>query len=109
VAQDVLGTLKIEHKNTAGEVVKTINLTRPWRRVRMVDLVRERTGWAFDKQPLTPVRMQELRQAHPGKDLKLAGSPAEQLVEVYEKLIEPTLIDPTFVTHVPSAAPLWGS
>ena len=27
---------------------------------------------------------------------------AEQLQEVYEKLIEPTLIDPTFVTHVPS-------
>ena len=31
-------------------------------------------------------------------------SPAEQLVEVYEKLIEPTLIDPTYVTHVPSVA-----
>jgi len=29
-------------------------------------------------------------------------SPAEQLVEVYEKLIEPTLVNPTFVTHVPS-------
>ncbi|MEM6552337.1 MAG: amino acid--tRNA ligase-related protein [Planctomycetota bacterium] len=29
-------------------------------------------------------------------------SAAEQLVEVYEKLIEPTLIDPCFVTHVPS-------
>jgi lysyl-tRNA synthetase class 2 len=29
-------------------------------------------------------------------------SPAEQLQEVYEKLIEPTLVDPTFVTHVPS-------
>ena len=29
-------------------------------------------------------------------------SPAEQLADVYEKLIEPTLIDPTFVTHVPS-------
>ena len=29
-------------------------------------------------------------------------TPAEQLVEVYEKLIEPTLIDPTYVTHVPS-------
>ena len=27
---------------------------------------------------------------------------AEQLQEVYEKLVEPTLIDPTFVTHVPS-------
>jgi lysyl-tRNA synthetase class 2 len=29
-------------------------------------------------------------------------TPAEQLQRVYEKRIEPTLIDPTFVTHVPS-------
>jgi lysyl-tRNA synthetase, class II len=29
-------------------------------------------------------------------------SAAQQLVEVYEKLIEPTLIDPTYVTQVPS-------
>jgi lysyl-tRNA synthetase class 2 len=28
--------------------------------------------------------------------------PAEQLVDTYEKLIEPTLVDPTFVTRVPS-------
>ena len=35
--------------------------------------------------------------------MRLDGlTPAEQLVEVYEKLIEPTLIDPTFVTRVPS-------
>jgi len=31
-----------------------------------------------------------------------ALSPAEQLQKVYEKLIEPTLINPTFVTRVPS-------
>jgi lysyl-tRNA synthetase class 2 len=29
-------------------------------------------------------------------------SPAEQLVELYEKLVEPTLIHPTFVTQIPS-------
>jgi lysyl-tRNA synthetase class 2 len=29
-------------------------------------------------------------------------SAAERLQEVYEKLIEPELIDPTFVTHIPS-------
>ena len=29
-------------------------------------------------------------------------TPAEQLQTIYEKLIEPTLINPTFVTHVPS-------
>jgi lysyl-tRNA synthetase class 2 len=32
----------------------------------------------------------------------LHHSPAEQLIEVYEKLVEPGLIDPCFVTHVPS-------
>jgi lysyl-tRNA synthetase class 2 len=29
-------------------------------------------------------------------------SPEEQLVELYEKFVEPDLIDPCFVTHVPS-------
>jgi lysyl-tRNA synthetase class 2 len=102
IAQTLFGGLKIEHKNAAGEVTKTINLQRPWRRVRMVDLVEERTGWKFTKEPLTPEQIAALREKNPGKDLKLNGSPAEQLVEVYEKLIEHTLIDPTFVTNVPS-------
>ena len=34
-------------------------------------------------------------------------SPAEQLQEIYEKLIEPTLIDPTFVTQVPPSSSRW--
>jgi lysyl-tRNA synthetase class 2 len=102
VAMKVFGTLAIEHKNADGEVTKTINLQRPWRRVRMDALVAERTGWKFDKQPLATEQIDKLRAANPGKDLKLDGSPAEQLVEVYEKVIEHTLIDPCFVTHVPS-------
>jgi len=102
VAEKVIGTLKIEHKNSEGTVTRTINLMRPWRRVRMADIVAERTGWKFDQKPLSPSQIDSLRSANPGKDLKLTGIPAEQLVEVYEKLVEPTLIDPTFVTHVPS-------
>jgi lysyl-tRNA synthetase class 2 len=102
VAEKVFGTLRIEHKNEAGEVTRTINLTRPWRRVRMDQLVEERTGWKFTKEPIAPSQLEELRRKNPGKDIKFHGSPAEQLQEVYEKLIEPTLIDPTFVTHVPS-------
>jgi len=139
VAQTVLGTLKIEHRNAAGEVTKTINLQRPWRRVRMTELVEERTGWKFDQRTLQeanrrlwialqspqippgktfiaePVfvpedkpdeRLESIRaRVRTGVHLRLDGaSPAEQLVEVYEKLIEPTLVDPTFVTHVPSVA-----
>lgn len=119
VAERVLGTLELVHRREAeGQTEgseRRINLRRPWRRVRMVDLVEERTGWRFTKEPISPEAVKRIRStigvsslAHgleaPGaKDLKLEGkSPAEQLVEVYEKLVEPTLIDPCFVTHVPS-------
>lgn len=115
IAEKILGGLKIVHQRqnpipspgTPGEgegggIQRSINLQRPWRRVRMADLVEERTGWRFCKEPLTSEQIDQLRSKNPGKDLKLNGSPAEQLVEVYEKLIEPTLIDPCFVTHVPS-------
>jgi lysyl-tRNA synthetase class 2 len=97
VAEKVFGTLQIEHANG-----RKINLTRPWRRVRVVDLVEQRTGWRFPKEPITPEQAAALRKANPGKELKFDGSPAEQLFEAYEKLIEPTLLDPTFVTHMPS-------
>ncbi|MEM7627500.1 MAG: lysine--tRNA ligase [Planctomycetota bacterium] len=102
VAEKLFGTLKIEHRNAEEEVTKTINLTRPWRRVSMVDLVEERTGWKFTKAPATQEQIDQLREKNPGKGLKFDGTPAEQLVEVFEKLIEHTLIDPCFVTHVPS-------
>jgi len=141
VAQNVLGTLVIEHRNAEGAVTKTINLKRPWRRVSMVDLVEERTGWKFDKKSIAEqsAERHELGLSNDFID-KLADSlyrdkiitqnklqdkigideefiddlvlqefeafaslsPAEQLQEVYEKLIEPTLIDPCYVTHVPS-------
>ena len=84
------------------EEERVIDLSRPWRRVSMVELVEERTGWKFDKKPVSETEIDRLRREFPGKDLKLDGNPAEQLTEVFdEKLIEPTLIDPTFVTRVP--------
>jgi lysyl-tRNA synthetase class 2 len=105
VAQNVFGTLRIKHP-TGREINLEGDPNKPpgyrWRRVRMADLVQERTGLRFAKELLTTDQIASLRQANPGKDLKLTGSPAEQLFETYEKLIEPTLIDPTFVTHVPS-------
>ncbi len=127
-------------------IIKRINLTRPWKRVRLVDLVREYTGWKFTKHSLqkdepaflkvvemmtermhsegrhkmaqhvarttglTPAQTTQLEHnvhMRPGTAEQIARvlsalEPAEQLQQVYEKLIEPTLIDPTFVTHVPS-------
>src|SRR5206468_3489267 len=52
VAERVLGTLLIEHKDAEGRVTKTIDLTPPWRRVKYKEVVRERAGanW-FDITP----------------------------------------------------------
>lgn len=93
-AQQVLGTLELANRD--------INLARPWRRMRMPAIVEERTGWRFNKEPLSAAQVDDLRSRNPGKDLKLHGSPAEQLVELFEKLVEPTLLNPTFITHIPS-------
>ena len=103
VAEKVIGSLIIHHRDTEDtkKITRTINLTRPWRRVSMADLVEEKTGWKFEKKAATSELIDSLRAKNPGKDLSFQGSPAEQLVEVFEKLIEPTLIDPTFVTRVP--------
>lgn len=101
VAQATLGTMIVEHKDAEGKVTKTINLTPPWRRAKYKDLVREKAGadW-FD---ITPAE----RRRRAIEDLKLGGDIAagyedfEVTGAVFEKLIEPTLIDPTFVTHLP--------
>ncbi|MEM7680851.1 MAG: amino acid--tRNA ligase-related protein [Planctomycetota bacterium] len=91
---------------------KTIDLRGPeenrgkprgqrWRRVSMAVLVEEASGWKFDPAGMRPEEALRLSSENPGKDLKLEGSPAEQLVEVYEKLVEPRLVNPTYVTRVP--------
>ncbi|MEM6554173.1 MAG: amino acid--tRNA ligase-related protein, partial [Planctomycetota bacterium] len=104
VAEKIFSTLMIHHGDTES-TENTIDLSRPWRRVSMVDLVHEKTGWLFDKNPIPPGVAGELarRSANEGwADHLPSLTPAEQLVEVYEKLVEPTLIDPCFVTRVPS-------
>src|SRR5438477_787291 len=44
VAEKVLGTLFIEHKDAEGKIIKTIDLRPNWRRVKYKDLARERTA-----------------------------------------------------------------
>jgi len=98
VAQTVLGTLVIEHKDSEGKVTKTIDLTPPWRRLKYKDIVRERGGgdW-FD------ITMQERceRAIKLGTEIAKGYEDFEVTQALFEKLIEPTLINPTFVTHAP--------
>jgi lysyl-tRNA synthetase class 2 len=98
LAQKVLGTLKIEHKDAEGNVTKTIDLTPNWRRAKYKDLIREKGGadW-FDISPT-----ERRQRAHDmGAEIGKEFEDFEVTNAVFGKLIEPTLINPTFVTHLP--------
>ena len=99
MAEKVRGTLVIEQKDEEGNVTQTIDLTPDWRRAKYKDLIREKAG--DDWFNLTP----EQRRSRAIDDLKIEVDPEEEDFEVtnavFEKLIEPTLIQPTFVTHLP--------
>jgi lysyl-tRNA synthetase class 2 len=98
VARKVLGTLIVEHKDAEGKVVRTIDLTPPWRVIKYKDIVRERAGadW-FDTAPAD----RRERAASLGAEIAKEYEDFEVTQAVFEKLIEPTLINPTFVTHAP--------
>jgi len=94
VAQTVLGTLK------AGEGERVIDLSTPWREVTYRDLINETMGADWFELPI-----QEARKKAEAKGLSL--DPAWDITmvshEVYEKLVEHTLINPTFVTRLPAS------
>jgi lysyl-tRNA synthetase class 2 len=98
VADNVLDTLTVEHKDAAGKVIRTIDLTPPWRRVKYKDLVCEFAGgdWFL----ISPEERRE-RAIKMGAEIAKEYQDFEVTQAVFEKLIEPTLIDPTFVTHAP--------
>jgi lysyl-tRNA synthetase class 2 len=77
---------------------KTINLTPPWRRVTYRDLVRERAGG--DWFELSVAERRE-RAAELGAEITPEFEDFEVTQAVFEKLIEPTLINQHFVTHAP--------
>jgi lysyl-tRNA synthetase class 2 len=97
VAQKVLGGLVIETKDAEGKVTKSIDLTN-WKRARYKDLVKEKAG--ADWFNISPAERRQ--RAHDlGAEIGKEYEDFEVTGAVFEKLIEPTLIQPTFVTHLP--------
>jgi lysyl-tRNA synthetase class 2 len=95
VAERVFGTLQFK----LGED-QVVDLKRPWRRVAYADLIRERMGDDWHDLDL-PAQRDKAREA--GLDVTDEMDAVEVTHEVYEKLIERTLIQPTFVTRLPAA------
>ena len=98
VAEKVLGTLVIEHKNRDGEITRTIDLTPPWKTVPYKTLICEKSGdnW-FELSP----EQRRLKATELGAEIQEGDEDFEVTNAIFEKFIEPTLIQPTFVTHLP--------
>src|SRR6195256_1186258 len=99
LATKLAGSLEIEHKDADGKVVRTINLKRPWRRARYVDLVREVAG--KDWFELSPEKRRERATKELGVEILPTHADFEVTQHVFEKLIEEKTFDPLFVTHCP--------
>jgi lysyl-tRNA synthetase class 2 len=89
------GSLKIKHAASGVD----IDFGGEWREVRYKDLIREATG---DGDWFTRSKEEKIAGA---EKLGLGVNPAweefEITNEIFSKKIEPTLIQPTFVTHLP--------
>lgn len=93
-AQEVLGTLQITYQGEA------IDLTPPWRRITMHELVQEKTGLDFTQfKTLEEAKTAARQVGIEGVDE--CQSIGKLLNECFEQKGEETLIQPTFVLDYP--------
>ena len=97
LADKICGSQQIEHRNVDGNITRTINLKRPWRRARYRDLIREiDPAWFEYASEKRRERCAELQV-----EISPRMADYEVTQQVFEKLVEEETIDPLFVTHCP--------
>jgi lysyl-tRNA synthetase, class II len=92
-ARDALATTVIEIGDTS------VDLASPWRRVKLLDLVSEAVG-----RPVHPSDgVEDLRALCASHDVRYEPhmGPGKLCMELYDALVEPMLVAPTFVTNQP--------
>jgi lysyl-tRNA synthetase class 2 len=78
---------------------RDLDLTPPWRRATLVELVEEHTGVHLDlRMPLEQLRT---IAAEHGVDVDVAFGPGKLILEIYEKTTEAQLWGPVFVLDYP--------
>lgn len=93
VLQEVLGGLEIEYQG------QKINFSRPWKKIGMYEAIEKSTGIQISK--ITTEDFPIIIKKH---NLKINGivNKGEIANELFEKYVEPTLIQPTFVIDIPT-------
>ena len=93
VAATVTGGVTIRYQG------RDVDLSPPFRRATMIQLVSEAVGQQVDLD--TPVDQLVSRAGQVGVAVEESWSPARIISEIYEEAVEPGIWDPTFVTHQP--------
>ncbi len=97
LAETVCGGLEVEHKDGDGNVTRTIDLTRPWRRERYAELIKSvQPDWYELTDDGRRERCREI-----GLDVSQCVADFEVTQHVFEKLIEEKTMNPLYVTHCP--------
>lgn len=95
IAQEVLGTTTIPYQG------KEVNLAAPWKRISMVDAIREVVGVDFSQE------MSDEEAIRLAKEHKVPIEPGMTFGHIvnqfFEAFVEETLIQPTFITGHPVA------
>jgi lysyl-tRNA synthetase class 2 len=93
LARDLLGTTKLTYNG------RDLDLTPPWRRATLTELVEEQTGDKLDlDMPVDDLR--DIAKKH-GVDVQPEWGPGKLVLEIYEKTTEAELWGPVFVIDYP--------
>jgi lysyl-tRNA synthetase class 2 len=90
ICVNVLGTLEItyeEHK---------INFKRPWKRISMVKAIKEKTGL-----DILSASYDELKEFAKKNNVEIKEGKPKQIDEIFSELIQPELIQPTYIVDYP--------
>jgi lysyl-tRNA synthetase class 2 len=93
VTQRALGETSITYR---GEI---LDLTPPYRRVTMIELISETLGEPVDLD--TPIEVLRRIGAEAGVEVADDWTAGRLIAEIYEEAVEDRIWEPTFVTHPP--------
>ncbi len=94
VAQKVLGTMKINYQGTE------IDLTPAWKRITMIDSIKEQTGVDFNTIDTDEEAMKVAKELNVEID-GLKTTRGDIINQIFEAKVEETLIQPTFICDYP--------
>lgn len=92
VADKVLGTQELTYQGEA------VSLKKPWRRISMMDAVKEFAGIDFNTEDMEQIIVQAKSK---GIDLDKDITWGKALAEVFDQRVEDKLVQPTFITDYP--------